>query len=64
MLSVVAEETDIYEAFGPYVDAENVPSLPETPTKQAILKTYNEIHLLVQGGKIKEVSFQWFKMMN
>jgi hypothetical protein len=56
MLSVVAEEAEIFEAFGPHVDADNVPSLPETPTKKLHLKTYNEVYSLLHGGKLREVS--------
>ncbi|KAF4523265.1 hypothetical protein B566_EDAN006888 [Ephemera danica] len=55
MLSVVAEETEIYEAFGPYVDTENVPSLPQSPTKKSNLKTYNEVFSLLRGSKIRDV---------
>lgn len=56
MLSVLVEESDIYEVFPPHVDTSNIPILPESPLgKKPPLKTYNEIHGLLQSGKKREV---------
>uniref|UniRef100_A0A1B6EBY2 TLDc domain-containing protein n=2 Tax=Clastoptera arizonana TaxID=38151 RepID=A0A1B6EBY2_9HEMI len=56
MLSVLVEESDIYEVFPPHVDTSSIPILPESPLgKKPPLKTYNEIHGLLQSGKKREV---------
>ncbi|XP_069691958.1 GTPase-activating protein skywalker isoform X2 [Periplaneta americana] len=55
MLSVLEEESDIYEVFPPHVDTSSVPILTDSPTKKPALKTYNEIHGLIQSGRKREV---------
>lgn len=56
MLSVLEEESDIYEVFPPHVDTSSIQIHTESPTgKKAPLKTYNEIHGLLQSGKKREV---------
>ncbi|XP_073987007.1 GTPase-activating protein skywalker isoform X5 [Rhodnius prolixus] len=57
MLSVLEEETDIYEVFPPHVDASDIPSLPESPSsgKKLPLKAFNEIETLLKSGRKREV---------
>lgn len=56
MLSVLEEESDIYEVFPPHVDTSSIPILPDSPVgKKPPLKTYNEIQSLLQSGKKREV---------
>lgn len=55
MLSVLEEESDIYEVFPPHVDTSSVPILTDSPTKKAALKTYNEVYGLLQSGRKREV---------
>ena len=55
MLSVLEEESDIYEVFPPHVDTSSVPILTDSPTKKPALKTYNEVHGLIQSGRKREV---------
>lgn len=56
MLSVLEEESDIYEVFPPHVDTSSIPNLPDSPIgKKPPLKTFNEIQGLLQSGKKREV---------
>ncbi|KAJ9595665.1 hypothetical protein L9F63_013131, partial [Diploptera punctata] len=55
MLSVLEEESDIYEVFPPHVDTSSVPILTDSPTKKPALKTYNEVYGLIQSGRKREV---------
>lgn len=55
MLSVLEEESDIYEVFPPHVDTSSVPILTDSPTKKPALKTYNEVYGLLQSGRKREV---------
>ncbi|KAK9510012.1 hypothetical protein O3M35_004887 [Rhynocoris fuscipes] len=56
MLSVLEEETDIYEVFPPHVDASEIPSLPDSPSgKKLPLKAFNEIETLLKSGRKREV---------
>ncbi|XP_046675698.1 GTPase-activating protein skywalker isoform X1 [Homalodisca vitripennis] len=56
MLSVLEEESDIYEVFPPHVDTSSIPNLPDSPVgKKPPLKTFNEIQGLLQSGKKREV---------
>lgn len=56
MLSVLEEESDIYEVFPPHVDATDIPSLPDSPGgKKLPLKAYNEIETLLKSGRKREV---------
>ncbi|XP_054281742.1 GTPase-activating protein skywalker isoform X3 [Macrosteles quadrilineatus] len=56
MLSVLEEESDIYEVFPPHVDTSSIPNLPDSPVgKKPPLKTFNEIQSLLQSGKKREV---------
>lgn len=56
MLSVLEEESDIYEVFPPHVDTSSIPILPDSPVgKKPPLKTYNEIQNLLKSGKKSEV---------
>ncbi|XP_075213185.1 GTPase-activating protein skywalker isoform X2 [Lycorma delicatula] len=57
MLSVLEEESDIYEVFPPHVDTSSIQIHAESPSsgKKSPLKTYNEIHGLLQSGKKRDV---------
>lgn len=56
MLSVLEEESDIYEVFPPHVDTTSIPNLPDSPIgKKTPLKTFNEIQGLLQSEKKREV---------
>jgi hypothetical protein len=55
MLSVLEEESDIYEVFPPHVDTSSIPILTDSPTKKPALKTYNELYGLLQSGRKREV---------
>lgn len=55
MLSVLEEESENSENFPPYVDANNIQPLPETPSKKGNLKTFEEVQTLLQNGKKREV---------
>lgn len=56
MLSVLEEESDIYEVFPPHVDTSSIPNLPDSPVgKKPPLKTFNEVQGLLQSGKKREV---------
>ncbi|XP_039280986.1 GTPase-activating protein skywalker isoform X2 [Nilaparvata lugens] len=56
MLSVLEEETDIYEVFPPHVDTSGITIHCESPSgKKVPLKTYNEIQVLLESGKKREV---------
>ncbi|XP_014284027.1 GTPase-activating protein skywalker isoform X2 [Halyomorpha halys] len=56
MLSVLEEESDIYEVFPPHVDTSEIPSQQDSPSSRKIpLKTYEEIDALLECGKKREV---------
>lgn len=56
MLSVLEEESDIYEVFPPHVDTSEIPSQQDSPSSRKIpLKTYEEIDTLLECGKKREV---------
>ena len=55
MLSVLEEETENLENFPPYVDANSIEPLPDSPSKKGSIKTFEEIQLLLQNGKKREV---------
>ncbi|XP_047107589.1 GTPase-activating protein skywalker [Schistocerca piceifrons] len=55
MLSVLEEEGDIYEGFQPHVDTSSIPLQADSPNKKPALKTYNDIHSLLQLGRKGEV---------
>ncbi|KAL0274112.1 UNVERIFIED_CONTAM: hypothetical protein PYX00_006616 [Menopon gallinae] len=55
MLSVLEEESENSEVFPPYVDANSIQPLPESPSKKASLKTFEEVQLLLQNGKKRDV---------
>ncbi|XP_050685434.1 GTPase-activating protein skywalker isoform X2 [Leptidea sinapis] len=57
MLSaVLEEEADLYEAFPPHVDPSGITILTESPPgKKAALKTFEEIHPLIQQARKREL---------
>ncbi|KAG8225146.1 hypothetical protein J437_LFUL006170 [Ladona fulva] len=55
MLSVLEEESDIYEIFPDYVDTSDISILTDSPIKKGALKTFQEVQALIQTGKKKEV---------
>ncbi|XP_046415000.1 GTPase-activating protein skywalker isoform X5 [Neodiprion pinetum] len=58
MLSVLEEESnvDIDDVFPPHVDTTNIVIHPESPTsKKQALKTFNEVNVLLQSGRKREV---------
>ncbi|CAH1388692.1 unnamed protein product [Nezara viridula] len=56
MLSVLEEESDIYEVFPPHVDTSEIPSQQDSPSSRKIpLKSYEEIDTLLDCGKKREV---------
>ena len=56
MLSVLEEESDMYEVFPPHVDTSDIPSQHDSPSNRKIpLKKYAEIDTLLECGKKREV---------
>ncbi|CAO1320291.1 unnamed protein product [Diamesa serratosioi] len=56
MLSGIEEETDIFEAFAPHVDTSTISiSTENSPAKKPPLKTFNEVKVLIQQNKKREV---------
>lgn len=43
------------EGFGQYVDHSNIKPLPETPSKKAVVKTFEEVNSLLAIGKKGDV---------
>ncbi|XP_071454255.1 GTPase-activating protein skywalker isoform X1 [Hetaerina americana] len=55
MLSVLEEESDIYEIFPDYVDTSSISILSDSPVKKGSLKTFQELQALIQAGKKREL---------
>ena len=56
MLEAVEEEADLYDVFSPNVE-KTIPIQPESPQsgKKPVLKTYNDIQVLIQGNRKRDV---------